>query len=91
MESPEVLYEDVGRGEVVDRQCTIELDPLFLEVVEGSYEVFLQGYDEYTKLYPVIRETSFDVISDSDIEFGYRVIFHRKGHVHKRMESYERP
>ncbi len=87
VESPEVWFEDFGRGELVNGTARVELDPIFLESVtidEGHpMMVFLTpngstpglfvepGFDHF-----VVREEAGGSVT---VAFNWRVVAKRKG------------
>jgi hypothetical protein len=89
VESTEVWYEDLGEGKIVNEECLIELDPLYLEVTEGDYHVILSAYGQSSYLYCERSDTSFMVKSDKDIPFSYKVIRHRRHYGHFRFHTWE--
>ena len=84
-ESPEVWFEDIGSGQLVDGRVTIDLDPLFLETVlideEHPMHVFISVYGECNDVYVLPDTSSFEVIEKnqgtSNIKFSYRVMAKR--------------
>lgn len=87
MESPEVLYEDIGNGIIIDGQSIVNIDPLFLECIEGDYEVFLSTYGRCGYMYCEKKDDYFIVFCDQDISFSWRIIAHRINYSHIRMED----
>ena len=85
-ESPEVWFEDIGHGQLVNGEVTVELDPLFLETVvideEHPMEVFVQVQGECNDVYVVPGTTSFTVkeknSGQSNVSFSYRIMAKRK-------------
>jgi hypothetical protein len=84
-ESPEVWFEDVGNGQLVNGKATINLDPLYLETVlidqNHPMQVFIQVQGECNEVYVVPGTTSFDVIEKnngtSNVTFSYRIMAKR--------------
>jgi hypothetical protein len=84
-ESPEVWFEDIGTGELVNGKATINLDPLFLETVQideaHPMQVFIQVQGECNDVYVVPGTTSFDVVEknggSSNVKFSYRIMAKR--------------
>lgn len=85
-ESPEVWFEDMGRGRLVNGQVTIELDKLFLETVfvddEHPMIVFLQEEGDSNGLFVETGTSSFTVKEKgngtSNISFSYKISAKRK-------------
>ena len=84
-ESPEVWFEDIGSGQLVNGRVTIDLDPLFLETVlideEHPMHVFISVYGECNDVYVLPETTRFEVVEKnqgtSNIKFSYRVMAKR--------------
>jgi hypothetical protein len=97
MEAPDALFEDVGRGKLVDGKAAVKLDGEFAQIIKaGEYEVFLTPYGESRGLY-VANPTAggFDVLENaggtSSIAFGYRVLAKRKDPHGVRFERVDVP
>lgn len=84
-ESPEVWFEDLGGGKLVNGQATIQLDALFLETVviddKHPMRVFIQMEGESQEVYVTKTNTSFTVKErnngHSNADFSYRVMAKR--------------
>lgn len=84
-ESPEVWFEDIGRGTLVNGQVTIELDSIFRQVTfvddKHPMHVFIQLEGECNDVYVVPGTTSFVVKEKnggtSNVNFSYRVMAKR--------------
>lgn len=84
-ESPEVWFEDIGSGKLSGGQCTIQLDPLFLETVviddRHPMHVFIQMEGESNDVYVMKSGKSFTVKERnngrSDASFSYRIMAKR--------------
>ncbi|MEO0099960.1 MAG: hypothetical protein ABIL04_03085 [candidate division WOR-3 bacterium] len=95
LETPEVWFEDIGRGELINGEAYIQLDPLFLETVtideENPMEVFVQLYGNCQGVYVERGERGFRVVElnngRSNAPFAYRVLAKRKGFENLRMEK----
>jgi hypothetical protein len=80
-ESPEVWFEDIGEGKLVNGECHIELDSIYLDVTvideEHPMHVFIQLEGECEDVYVVKGETGFTVKEKnggrSNTSFSYRV------------------
>ena len=96
-ESPEVWFEDYGRGQLVNGRAHITLDKLFRETVTidsaHPMEVFLQPRGDCNGLYWVPANDGFDVIElaggTSNAEFSYKILAKRKGMEDNRFEKFE--
>ncbi|MBL7765061.1 MAG: collagen-like protein [Chitinophagaceae bacterium] len=84
-ETPGVFFEDIGRGQLVNGEVVIQLDPLFLETifVDSAHpmHVFVQMEGESEDVYVVPGTTSFKVKEKhqgtSNTPFSYRVMAKR--------------
>jgi hypothetical protein len=95
MESPDVLFEDVGTAQLVDGQAVVPLDPIFAQTVnlEQSYQVFLTAQGEAPVLLWVTAKTaaSFTVRGvtldgkAASSSFDYRIIAKRLGYEDVRL------
>lgn len=85
MESPEVWFEDIGRGQLVNGTCTIHLDSIFKQVTvidaEHPMMVFVQLEGECEDVYTTPGTTSFTVTEKngghSNTPFSYRIVAKR--------------
>jgi len=99
MESPEVWFEDIGGGKLIDGKAHIEIDPLFLETVtiddENPMRVFIQPNGESNGLIVIKGKTGFDVIEQnsgtSNIAFDYRILAKRKYFETDRLTVWPNP
>lgn len=92
-ETPECLFADRGRGKIVNGQCIINVDPIFLETVntkDFSYDVitFPYGPGKVWALTSEMYSDKFIVRGDTDIEFGYMIIAKQKDYENIRLEQY---
>ncbi len=84
-ESPEVWFEDIGRGKLVNGKCTIELDSIFRQVtvIDSAHpmHVFVQPEGECEDLYVIPGTSSFTVKEkkngQSEVTFSYRIMAKR--------------
>lgn len=84
-ESPEVWFEDIGGGQLVNGECHIELDSIFLQVtvIDEAHpmRVFIQMEGECEDVYVVKGETGFTVKEknggSSNTSFSYRIVAKR--------------
>jgi hypothetical protein len=96
-ESPEVWFEDVGRGRLQNGKARIELEPVFLKTVtvdeRHPMEIFVQLRGDCKGVYVLAGSTSFDVIElqggTSNADFTYRVMAKRKGYEDTRLKRME--
>ncbi len=90
-ESPEVWFEDFGKGKLVNGKAVIQIDPMFAQSANTDieYHVFLTPEDKPIVL-AVANKTSlsFEVIAESseDINFSYRIVAKRRGFENLRFE-----
>lgn len=91
VESPTAIFEDVGRGKLVNGKCIIKIDPKFLETINTDvpYEVQTWSYGpgvvwvDTTKMY----KQYIVVEGTADIEFGYKIIAKQKNYENVRLEE----
>lgn len=84
-ESPEVWFEDIGGGTLVNGECHIELDSIFLQVTvideDHPMRVFIQMEGECEDVYVLKGETGFTVKEknggNSNTSFSYRIVAKR--------------
>ncbi len=84
-ELPEVWFEDVGRGKLINGSVEIKLDPMFLETVfideTHPMSVFLQEEGDSKGLYVIPGKDGFIVKEKqggtSNISFSYRIMAKR--------------
>jgi hypothetical protein len=84
-ESPEVWFEDIGRGKLVNGVATIEMDSIFKQVTfvddEHPIHVFIQMEGECEDVFVQPGTTSFTVKEknggNSNTPFSYRVMAKR--------------
>lgn len=86
-ETAEYYFGDIGRGEVVEGQCIINIESLFKETVNTNieYEVFLTPYGKGL-VYVDEMTPDYFVIKGDDIPFGYEIKAKRKGYEDVRLE-----
>ncbi len=85
VEASEVWFEDIGGGKLVNGECTINLDELFLETVviddKHPMRVFIQMEGESQEVYIEKGTTYFKVKErnggQSNAEFSYRIMAKR--------------
>lgn len=84
-EAPEVWFEDLGGGKLVNGEAVIQLDPLFLEtvVIDEAHpmRVFIQMEGESEEVYVIKGTSSFTVKERnngaSNADFSYRIMAKR--------------
>lgn len=91
MESPDVLFEDVGTGRIVHGRAVITIDPTFARTVslDVPYQVFLTPRADCA-LYLVettSRTFAVGVVGGAtpDLAFDYRIIAKRRGYEDIRL------
>lgn len=86
-ETAEYYFGDIGRSEVVEGQCIINIESLFKETVNTNvdYEVFLTPYGKGL-IYVDEMTPDYFVIKGDDIPFGYEIKAKRKGYEDVRLE-----
>jgi len=95
-ESPEVMFEDFGSGQMVGGFARIDLDPIFLQTVtineqhpmrvfvtlnDDSFGVYVQKFDDHF----VVRELRNGI---GNARFDYRIVANRKGLENLRLDPY---
>ena len=91
-ESPELWFEDLGNGTLINGTTTIALDPMFMEVchidAQHPIHVFVQEEGESNGLMVEPGETSFTVKEknhgQSNIRFSYRIMAKRRFYADQR-------
>ncbi|SMC17133.1 phage minor structural protein, N-terminal region [Clostridium acidisoli DSM 12555] len=89
-ETAECYFGDIGRNKLVDGQCIINIDPIFMETsnTNSQYEIKTWAYGngmvwvETSDMYPAY----FIVHGTTDIEFGYEIIAKQLGYESDRLE-----
>jgi hypothetical protein len=95
MESPDVLFEDVGTARLVDGQAVVPIDPIFAQTVnlEQPYQVFLtaQG-EEFVLLLVAAQSTTGFTVRGVTLDgqpagcaFHYRIVAKRLGYEGVRL------
>jgi hypothetical protein len=97
MESPEVLFEDVGTAQLVDGLSVVTLDPKYAETVNlnAPYQVFVTPLGDCALYVTEKTTTSFTVRAlggaKCSLAFDYRIIAKRLGYEDTRMAPAEDP
>lgn len=84
-ETPEVWFEDIGSGQLVNGEVTITLDPIYIETIvvdeKHPMHVFIQMEGESNEVYVIPGTTSFTVKErdhgTSNAKFSYRIMAKR--------------
>ena len=86
-ETAEYYFGDIGRGEVTDGSCMIEIESLFKETVNTDidYEVFLTPYGR-GMVYVEEMTPEYFIIKGDDIKFAWELKAKRKGYEDVRLE-----
>ena len=97
VESPDVLFEDVGTAQLVDGRAEVTIDPIFAQTVnvEDPYQVFLTPQGDCGLYVAQKTATSFTVQAldgnRCSIAFDYRIIAKRLGYEDTRLAPAEDP
>jgi hypothetical protein len=89
-ESPEVRFFDEGTAYVHDGVARVELDPIFLETIEGTYLVHVTPYGDASLYVAEIGEDYFMVKArdgDPNVAFAWRLSAIRKGYAGVWLEE----
>lgn len=86
-ETAEYYFGDIGRGEVVDGQCVVEIESLFKETVNTNidYEVFVTPYGKGL-IYVDEMNPDYFVVKGDDIPFAYEIKAKRIGYEDVRLD-----
>ena len=91
-ESPEVRFFDEGLARLKGGVARVELDPIFLETIEGEYLVHVTPYGDASLYVAEVGKDYFVVRAregDPNIAFAWRLSAHRKGYAGVRLERVE--
>jgi uncharacterized coiled-coil protein SlyX len=97
MESPEVLYEDVGQGSLTNGVGSVTIDPAFAALILGdTYHVFLTPRGDCNGLYLSAQgPTGFEVRElrngTSSIGFSYRIVARPQSGASPRLDRVDPP
>ncbi len=91
-ESPEVLLQDYGKGQLVNGKAHVTVDPDFAKNITGEIRVFVQLEGDCNGVYVTNKSnTSFDVIElnggKSNVPFTYTIVGNRADEVAKNGEK----
>jgi hypothetical protein len=97
MESPQVLFEDIGTAQLVEGMAVVPIEPIFAQTVNLArpYQVFLTPQDD-CGLYVAEKTASSFTVRALDgkacsIAFDYRIIAQRLGYEDTRLVPAEVP
>lgn len=90
-ESPEVWFEDFGKGNLTNGIAIVEIDPMFIQSAntEIEYHVFLTPEEQAIVLAVANKTpTCFEVrgLNGTNIPFSYRIVAKRRGFENLRFE-----
>jgi len=92
VESPEVRFSDEGKARLVDGVARVDLDPVFVETIEGEYLVHVTPYGD-ASLYVAEIGINYFVVrardGNPDVACAWRLSAHRKGYAGVRLERVE--
>jgi len=91
VESATVRFNDEGTSKLQRGTAKIELDPVFVETIEGEMTIHLTSYGP-TSLYVAARGSNYFVVNSldgKDVEFSWQVSAFRKGFANVRLERSE--
>jgi hypothetical protein len=97
IESPEMWFEDVGKGEVVAGTADVGLDPDFAALVNNDdYYIFLTEYGDSDGLFVSSQSPTGFVVRErrggaSNVSFRYRVLAKRADVSRPRLEEVSVP
>ena len=90
IESPGVYFLDEGIARLEDGVVQVDLDPIFLETIEGEYLVHVTPYGDASLYVAQIGRGYFVVKAregDPDVAFAWQLSAHRKGYAGIRLEE----
>jgi len=89
VESPEVRFFDEGLARLKGGVAPVDLDPVFLETIEGDYLVHVTPYGDASLYVAEVGRDYFVVKArdgDPNVAFAWRLSAHRKGYTGVRLE-----
>jgi hypothetical protein len=92
MEAATVRFYDEGKDTLVNGEKRIDLDPIFLETIEGELYIHVTPYGP-ASLYISEKGTNYFVVKSmqgNDVEFNWIVSAIRKGYTGIRLEEFKR-
>ncbi len=95
MESAEVRFYDEGKGKLENGRVTVELDPVWLETIEGEFYVYLTAEGDSNGLHVAEKGKNYFVVKEnnggeSNVEFNWMVSAKRLGYGGMRLEQPEK-
>lgn len=90
VEAPDVRFSDEGLAHLQDGVARVELDPIFLETIEGDYLVHVTPYGDAALYVAEVGQGYFVVRSrdgDAKAAFAWRLSAMRKGYADVRLEE----
>jgi cytoskeletal protein CcmA (bactofilin family) len=91
MEAPTVRFYDEGKDTLVNGEKRIDLDPIFLETIEGELYIHVTPNGP-ASLYISEKGTNYFVVKSlggNDVEFCWMVSATRKGYTGVRLEEFK--
>ena len=90
VEAPDVRFSDEGLARLQDGVTRVELDPIFLETIEGEYLVHVTPYGDASLYVAEVGREYFVVRArdgDTNAAFAWRLSATRKGYAGVRLEA----
>jgi hypothetical protein len=90
VEAPDVRFSDEGMARLQEGTARVDLDPIFLETIEGEYLVHVTPYGDASLHVAEIGENYFVIkarAGDPDVAFAWRLSATRKGYAGVRLEA----
>ena len=92
VEAPDVRFSDEGMAHLLDGQGRVELEPIFLETIEGDYLIQITPYGD-ASLYVAEIGVDYFVVKaregDPNVSFAWRLSATRRGYAGVRLEEVE--
>ncbi len=89
-EFPEVCFFDEGPARLQDGIARVEVDPIFLETIEGDYLVHVTPYGDVSLYVAEVGRNYFVVKArdgDPNVAFAWRLSAIRRGYAGVRLEE----
>jgi hypothetical protein len=91
-EAAEVRLVDEGRAKLVDGKARVDLDPVFMEMIEGEYIVHLTAEGPSKGLYVAERHADHFIVREnsngaSNLSFVWMLTAARRGYAGLRLEK----
>ncbi len=90
VESPDVRFSDEGMGRLQTATARIQLDPIFMETIEGEFLIHLTPYSDALLYVSEVGDDYFVVTAsqgDPNASFAWRLSATRKGYAGVRLEE----